>query len=372
MALMRRGMKVDRLVRTLGAAIVVCGLGGCATTQSQPDGSTRVRLSLADALGVKAPPTNAGSVSPPAPQQSAPGPSTPLPPSIRSSTLASLFAKHPYDGTSKTYFPRVSVTVTDWSRNDCWNAVATIWWSKARSEPVAPFSVCWGQSVGFAVNNAASLHLFMQQMAVEHSGNVRTPGPKPPMLAIPDRQPFGESKQLAFQGFIEQLLLDTGWQAGAPTNLWLVGYDQNALKAAPADTPAKASNKPLDGKARALLERALSCTGIGKRFDFAESALKQAGWRPEQGVSPIALPEPLKVYGLNTTKIAISRDGGEQTYRSFLPGVNSQQVVKAASLKLGKDGKSYGRATKLGVLTLGTENGETTLTCTVDTEGAEG
>jgi hypothetical protein len=38
--------------------------------------------------------------------------------------------------------------------------------------------------VGYAVNNAANLHLFMQQTAVEHSGNVRTVGPKPPMLAI--------------------------------------------------------------------------------------------------------------------------------------------------------------------------------------------
>ena len=46
--------------------------------------------------------------------------------------------------------------------------------------------------------------------------------------------------------------------------------------------------------------------------------------------------------------------------------------VRSGKAKLGKDGKSYGRATKLGVLTLGTENGETTLTCTVDTEGAEG
>lgn len=368
----RRGVWMWRGLSALGAAFMFSGLSGCVTTQQQPDGSTKVKVSLADVLGAKPQPL----VTAPAPATAAasaePKPNTTLPPSIRTSALASLFAKHPYDGTPKTYFPRVSVIVTDWSRNDCWSAVATIWWSKARSESVAPFSVCWGQSVGFAVNNAANLHLFMQQMAVEHSGNVRTTGPKPPMLAVPDRQPFGESKQLAFQGFIEQLLLDTGWQAGAPTNLWLVGYDPNAAKAAPADATARASNKPLDGKARALLEQALACTAIGKRFDFAESALKQAGWRPDHGVSPIALPEPLKVFGLDTSKIAISRDGGEQTYRSFLPGVNSQQVVKAASLKLGKDGKSYGRATKLGVLTLGTENGETTLTCTVDAEGSEG
>lgn len=366
----RRGVWMWRCLSALGAAFVFSGLPGCVTTQQQPDGSTKVRMSLADVLGAKPQPPVAAPAT--ASVSTEPKPNTALLPSIRTGALAGLFAKYPYDGTAKTYFPRVAVTVTDWSRNDCWIAVATIWRSKAKSESIAPFSVCWGQSVGFAVNNAANLHQFMQQIAVEHSGNVRTTGPKPPMLAIPDRQPFGESKQLAFQGFIEQLLLDTGWQAGAPTNLWLVGYDPNAAKAAPADATAMASNKSLDGKARALLEQALACTAIGKRFDFAEAALKQAGWRPEQGVSPIALPEPLTVYGLNTSKIAISRDGGEQTYRSFLPGVNSQQVVKAASLKLGKDGKSYGRATKLGVLTLGTENGETTLTCTIDTEGAEG
>ena len=366
----RRGVGMWRCLSALGAVFMFSGLSGCVTTQQQPDGSTKVKVSLADVLGTK--PQPAVTMPATALVSTEPKPNTTLPPSLRTSTLAGIFAKHPYDGTAKTYFPRVAVTVTDWSRSDCWNAVATIWWSKVKSESVAPFSVCWGQSVGFAVNNAANLHLFMQQMAVEHSGNVRTTGPKPPMLAVPDGQPFGESKQLAFQGFIEQLLLDTGWQAGASTNLWLVGYDPNAAKAAPADTTATASNKSLDGKARALLEQALACTAIDKHFDFAESALKQAGWRPEQGVSPIALPAPLKVYGLNTSKIAISRDGGEQTYRSFLPGVNSQQVVKAASLKLGKDGKRYGRATKLGVLTLGAENGETTLTCTVDTEGAEG
>lgn len=78
--------------------------------------------------------------------------------------------------------------------------------------------------MGFAINNAVSLRLFMTQSSMEHTGNVRTSGPKPPMLAVPDRAPFGESKQLALQGFIEQLVLDTGWQPGAPTNLWIVGY----------------------------------------------------------------------------------------------------------------------------------------------------
>jgi len=126
--------------------------------------------------------------------------------------------------------------------------------------------------------------------------------------------------------------------------------------------------KPMDAKAAQMLEQALSCATLGKSFGAAESALQQAGWRSDQGVTPVQLAQPLKVFGLGTQKIAVSRDGGEQVYRSYLPGVSLQQAVKAASLKLGKDRKTYGRLTKLGVLTVDTENGETTLTCTVDSE----
>ena len=99
----------------------------------------------------------------------------------------------------RPYFPRVAVTVTDWSRNDCWIGSATICGASPSPNLCPPFGVL-GQSVGCVVNNAANLHLFMQQTAVEHSGNVRTVGPKPPMLAIPDRQPISERQQLAFQG----------------------------------------------------------------------------------------------------------------------------------------------------------------------------
>lgn len=364
-------------------------LTGCTTTQ-QPDGSTRVAVSLGDKLGLQsknvsqpAPnpvekvsskeDTARASPTPTAPMQGEPARDAQRAPGIKSTPLAGVFAKHPYDGTPKIYFPRVAVTVTDWSRGDCWTATATIWSSKSKSEVVPNFSVCWGQSVGYAVNNAAKLHLFMQQMAVEHSGNVRTTGPKPPMLAIPDRQPISERQQLAFQGFVQQLVLDTGWQPGAPTNLWLVGYNANAVSSPPVARSAdNQTAPPMDAKARAQLEQALACTAIGQRFDLAETALKQVGWRPDQGVTPVTLAEPVKVYGFGARKIAVARDGGEQTYRSFLPGVGLQQVVKAASLTLGKDRKTYGRVTKLGVLSAAFESGETTLTCTVTTEGAEG
>lgn len=363
----------------MGVAVMLT-LAGCVSTQTQADGSTKVRLSMGSLIkpdhggdaATNSPPKNAPTASEPAPRASSNPPIAA--PNIRTTAMSGLFSKHPYDGTPKTYFPRVAVTVTDWYRNDCWTATATVWWSKSKSESVSPFSVCWGQSVGYAVNNAANLHLFMQQMAVEHSGNVRTTGPKPPMLAVPDRQPISERQQLAFQGFVQQLILDTGWQPGAPTNLWLVGYDASAAKAAAirstsTDLPMAMA---MDSKAKTQLEQALACAAMGKTFDLAESALRQAGWQPDQGITSVTLQSSLKVYGLNTSKVAISRDSGQQTYRSFLSGFSLPQVAKAASLKLGKDGKTYGRVTKLGVLAAGAENGETTLTCTVDTEGVEG
>ena len=346
--------------------VVTLALAGCVTTQPQADGSTKVHFSLGAPAKTELPPANTST------QNSPVRTTETIATTIRSTELGGIFSKHPYDGTPKTYFPRVAVTVKDWSRSDCWTATATIWWSKSKSEAVPAFSVCWGQSVGYAVNNAANLHLFMQQMAVEHSGNVRTSGPKPPMLAIPDRQPIEERQQLAFQGFIQQLLLDTGWQPGAPTNLWLVGYDAKAAVGATDPVASQSAAKPVDAKAKAQLEQVLACIAIGQRFDLAETLLKQAGWRPDQGITPVTLGDPVKVYGFSVRKVAVSRDGGEQTYRSYLTGVSIQQLVKSASLKLGKDGKTYGRLTKVGVLSAGMEGSETTLTCTVSTEGSEG
>lgn len=362
----------------LGGLAVVMALTGCVTTQPQADGSTKVHLFLG---GVSK--ASQGNTAPLPATEARPAvvanqarpdlSATASAPGIRATALVGVFSKHPYDGTPKTYFPRVAVTVMDWSRNDCWIGTATIWWSKSKSEAVPAFTVCWGQSVGYAVNNAANLHLFMQQTAVDHSGNVRTVGPKPPMLAIPDRQPIRDRQQLAFQGFVQQLVLDTGWQPGAPTNLWLVGYDANAaIKPTMPPVSRNGASQPVGAKTKAQLEQALGCTAIGPRFELAESMLKQSGWNPDQGVTPVTLAEPVKVYGFSVRKVAVSRDGGEQTYRSYLPGLTVHQLAKSASLRLGKDGKTYGRLTKVGVLSAGMEGGEATLTCTVNTEGSEG
>lgn len=357
------------------AGVMVSGFlaAGCVTTESKPDGSTKVHVSL----GSLTRGLNTAQSAPTSGQVAANPKTVPQPArsnavsaaDIRTTALGGIFKKYPYDGTPKSHFPRVAVTVTDWSRSDCWLGTATIWWSKSKSESVPGFFVCWSQSLGFAVNNAANLHLFMQQMAVEHSGNLRTIGPKPPMLAIPDRQPISESQQLAFQGFIQKLVLDTGWQPGAPTNIWLVGYDANAANKQPAPKPDKPTEKPVDAKAKLMLEQALSCASISPKFERAETMLEQAGWNRDQGVTPFKLTEPVKVFGHSVRKVGVHRDGCVQTYLSHIESIDLQQIAKAASLKLGKDRKTYGRVTKLGVLEARIEDGEVTLTCTVDTGG---
>ncbi len=140
----------------------------------------------------------------------------------------------------------------------------------------------------------------------------------------------------------------------------------------PAVVKADSTAPLFDRKAKTMLEQALTCTKISSNFAVAESALVKAGWRQDQGITPVQSPQQLKVFGLSTRKVAISRDGFLHYFRSYFTGINRQQLIKAAGLKLGKDGRSYGRLTKLGVLEADAENGEITLTCTIDVEGPEG
>jgi hypothetical protein len=192
-------------------------LSACGTTETQADGSTRVKVSVADALGIKPATKPAPTVQ--ASSASAPVAAAPSAPPISASALGGLFTKHPYDGTAKSEFPRVAVTIIDWSRSDCWNARAKIWWSNTKSENVAPFSVCFGnQSFGFALNQAANIHIFFGQSAVEHTGNVRSEGPKAPMIAVPDGHPSGVNSQSTFVPFVQQMIVETGWKGGAFTN----------------------------------------------------------------------------------------------------------------------------------------------------------
>lgn len=143
-----------------------------------------------------------------------------------------------------------------------------------------------------------------------------------------------------------------------------------AVAAVAASNAAAAPVQPSAqwSKAKPILEAALACASVDK-FATAEKALSGAGWSSDQGVTPVALPVELKTFGLPTQKVAVVRDGFEHIFRSYLPGVTVEQAAKAAKLKLGKDGHQYVRVTKLGVLTTDTEEGVTTLTCRVDTEG---
>jgi len=377
-------MKVRFHRPLLLAMLVATQLAGCVTTQTQPDGSTRVRVSIADALGIK---PASSPAAPPAPASApAPPPSTAESsvPSIRNTKLAGLFTQHPYDGTAASYFPRVAITVTDWSRNNCWNARAKIWWSPTRSEPVSMFSVCWRSSLGFALNNAAKLHMFVEQTsALEQTGNVRTEGPKPPLLAVPyDTAPGRPPGDQAFSGFVEQLVVDTGWGAGAPTNMWIVAYRKESADAVPpgAHVPPE-SNK--QGKAgavqaqrsksaggllhRAALRRAFECRGFADDFQTAI----EGNHIPNDG-KPLRLNEPLLVYGLKVSVIEYFGLGGEAILRSYFESNTDKEVVNAASTVAGK---KWQRASDGGMangpLVVHPKANGAVLQCSVDTEGGE-
>lgn len=227
------GLHIGNYGRLAAIAVPVL-LSACVSTQAQPDGSTRVRISVADALGLKPAVAPATSASTPTKnvsqgvQVGAPS-GAPQAPKLSATTLAGLFTRNPYDGTAKSNFPRVAVTIVDWSRSDCWTARAKIWWSNTKSENVAPFAVCFNnQSMGFALNNAANIHIFFGQSAIEHSGNVRTEGPKAPMIAVPDH-PGNVDSQSTFVPFVQQMIAETGWKGGAFTNFWIVGYSKQSV-----------------------------------------------------------------------------------------------------------------------------------------------
>jgi hypothetical protein len=47
-------------------------------------------------------------------------------------------------------------------------------------------------------------------------------------MAIPKKQPIRSDQQDAFAGFIQQLILDTGWEGGGFTSMWIVNYESSA------------------------------------------------------------------------------------------------------------------------------------------------
>jgi hypothetical protein len=80
--------------------------------------------------------------------------------------------------------------------------------------------------LGVAINGAAALHQFMGQSQIfNHTGNLRTIGPKPPQFAINT----AEQRPQGFVDFAQQLITDTGWQAGpAEVSMWIVNFNKTS------------------------------------------------------------------------------------------------------------------------------------------------
>lgn len=205
--------------------IILFGLISACSTTPNPDGSTTVRLSLpglsqptASQTPQTGQPAVASAQSAPKAQALPPMPGTP----ISQTPLAGLFQKYPWAGDDKPYYPRVAVTIRDWSRSDCWLADASIWRSPKKSEAVTGFTVCMNGDLGAAINGAAGVHLFFDQSQISnHTGNVRTSGPNPPMMAYLDGAP---NPQL-HTTFVQQLVQQTGWQpVPGQVTMWIVGF----------------------------------------------------------------------------------------------------------------------------------------------------
>ena len=283
---------------------------------------------------------------------------------LATTSLSGFFAKHPFDGTAKTHFPRVALTITDWSRNDCWVARARIWWSSSKSENVSQFSVCFDkQTLEFDGNTLADLDIFRRQIAIQTTGNVRTEGPTPPMMAALDQHPMSVTRaQSTFPHFLRQIIAETGWKGGAPTNFWVVGYDSKAVA-----TPAsKAGASPVGATQRRDLEKALSC----QPTTTLDASLKAAGI-PVTG-DPVAASDGLTVFGLPVAKVAFTRESGTVSHTAyFAPGVSLKKVAAAAKLRAGKE--NYRRRVTVekgvsGALTASMQNGTPVLQCSIDYE----
>ena len=349
------------MLRVLSALCLSAALSGCVTTEERPDGSTLVRFHGSETLGLKPEAGNSGHT--PAQVQNAPATTNtnaaPSAPMLSTTPLAGLFTKHPYDGTSKTYYPRVALTIVDWSRNDCWVARAKIWHASNKSENIPPFSVCFNRlSFDFVLNSAAGMRIFMQQMALEHSGNVRTEGPKPPMLATLDRQPMNvDRSQTTYVPFLQQIIAETGWKGGAPTNFWIVGY--NAQIAATPDT-----TEVVDVQTLKSLESALSCNPR-KGFEQAMRTLKIS---PHRTIDEFTTaPAGLTVFGLPVAGVSMSPDGDEGFYQTrFASEATLAQVNRAASLTSGKSRGFKLSGGKFATLNAAVKNGAVVLNCTIN------
>ncbi len=137
-----------------------------------------------------------------------------------------------------------------------------------------------------------------------------------------------------------------------------------------ASTPAqsKPSGIALSDKTRAALAQMLACTTFKSGDDDVVTEMSKKGaWAG--GIAH--LDQPVIVFGLPVSKVELSGDGSEGTYIAYFSGVDKQQLIKSANLKLSKVDKNfYYRDAKSGQLSFKHTEPEISLKCYIDTEGS--
>lgn len=189
--------------------------GGCSTRQLDTEG---LLTGLAGKLSGKEA----------EPEKEAP-PAKPTFPSITSTPLVDFFRNNPWDGRAQPAYPIVAVTIRDWSDSQCYSATAVIWHNARKSESVPEFRACSdreGASIAQARDNGFRREMFERQIATSnHTGNVRSTGPKPPISGTP-RDPMFMNKR-GMGEFIANLVTVTGWNFGGGVRFWITGYEPN-------------------------------------------------------------------------------------------------------------------------------------------------
>lgn len=169
--------------------------------------------------------------------------------------------------------------------------------------------------------------------------------------------------QSTFPHFLRQIIAETGWKGGAPTNFWIVGYSSQAATRTAAD---KAVAQAISTAQRRDIERGLSC-----QMTSTLDASLNAARIPVTGDQAPA-PKGLSVFGLPVTKVAFNRESGVVSHTAYFgTGVSLQKVAAAA--KLTSANGTYSRSVAVennvvGSLTANVQNGKAVLQCMIDTE----
>lgn len=180
-------------------------------------------------------------------------------PSVKDTQLAGIFQQHPYDTTVdfKKQFPRVALKVTQsppqkvrqtlegviYLRNNvlpegCWTVEGTLWRSRNKSEPVAPFYLCSPRDMAYDIPLRDGKDWFSSTpifaATQETTGTRRTTGPVPPSHPLPQdlkhKKYYGSDFLGSLQGLMMiSLLYQMGfdWSVHEDRRVWFTQFDTN-------------------------------------------------------------------------------------------------------------------------------------------------